>query len=248
MTLGVDDIYGAGRVYPDGSAGKPVLTVSSETLAVPFWSDSPDAWDTVVIAGRSLPGICKMKGKIVRRVDRKNSTGTNGATITYVGDDVAEFEVTVRMWNDTHLASYAALIAFLRDRQSPDDANGLGATIASGASSKLVVKLNEKRGYSKFPMAPVAVEHPTLTLYRVRAAHILEYSFPEPVGEAAAGIYEANIKCIEHIALNKGQVTTPRGAIDLVKRFGDGALPKAIAKPSVNNAANPKAAADVVAK
>lgn len=245
MSFGIADLTKQGRVYPDNGRGQPVLTVSTESLDVPFWSDSPDAWDTVIIAGRALPGVCRMKGKVVRRVDRKNSTGTNGATVTYVGDDVAEFEITVRMWNDVHLSTYAELLAFLRDKQSPDDANGLGSTIATGSSSKLVVKVNEKRGYSKFPMAPVAIEHPTLTLFKVRAAHVLEYSFPESVGDASQGIYEANIKCIEHIALNKGQVTTPRGAIDLVKRYGDGAIGKALAKPSLNNSANTTAATDV---
>ncbi len=245
MSFGVDDIGGTGRIYPDNGKNQPTVSLGSEGLAVPFWGDSPETWDTVVIAGRALPGLCKMTGKVTRRVDKKNATGTNGATITYTGDDVAEFEISVRMWTEAHLSTFAALLSFLKDRQSPDDANGLGVTVATGASSKLVVKANEKRGYSKFPMAPVQVEHPTLTLYRIRAAHVLEYSFPNSVGDAASGLYEVSIKCIEHIALNKGQVTTPRGAIDLAKRYGDGAIGKQLAKPSTNNSGNPTAATDV---
>lgn len=244
-TFGTDDLTGAGRIYPDGKS-QPVLTLGSESLAVPFWADSPDSWDTVVIAGRALPGICVMSGKVVRRVDRKNSTGTNGETVTYVGDDVAEFEITVRMWTEAHLTTFAKLLSFLRDLKSPDDANGLGQLV-TGATSKVTVKLNEKRGYSKFPMAPVQIEHPTLTLYRIRAAHVLEYGFPKPAGDASSGIYEVNIKCIEHITLNKGQTTTPRAAVDTSLTSGGlGAIGnKFAAKPSLNNSGNTTAAADV---
>ena len=240
-SLGIDDLSKQGGVYPDNS--QFTQPTAATNLNVPFWSDSPSTWDSVVIAGFTLPGVCTVNGRVSRRVDKKSAPGTNGQTVTYVGDDVAEFDITVRMWTSDHLTTFINLLTFLKDQKSPDDAAGLA--IASGSSSKLTVKVNSDRGYSKFPMAPVSVTHPTLTMYRVRAAHVLEYGFPRPVGDAAAGIYEVTIKMIEHITLNKGQVSTPKAAIDAtIVSKGPGAIPPKIKSPATVNITNPTAATD----
>ncbi len=209
------------------------LTTSS---AVPFWGDAPDSWESVIVAGWRLPGVCAIDGKVRRRHDKKSTAGTNGSTVTYIGDDQAEFTVTVRLWTAEQLSAYAKLVGYLRSMV-------LSSTEASRLSISKAETLIDNRQksltlYSKFPIAPVDVVHPVLSLHGIKSAHVLEYGFPKPKGDAAQGVYEASIRFLEYVPGAKGGVSTPKQSVDLVKRFGPGALGNK-AKPSATNGATP---------
>jgi hypothetical protein len=211
--------------------------------AVPFWGDSPESWETVVIAGYRLPGVCTLDGKVRRRHDKKNTAGTNGSTVTYVGDDQAEFSVTVTMWTSEHLDTYGNIIDFLRSMTSAELTTRSLTSSEHQASSK---KNTTSRPFSKFPVVPLDLVHPVLSLHRIKSAHVIEYGFPKAKGDASSGIYEAVIRFLEYVPGQKGAVSTPKSAadnlnLDINKRYGDGALPKAAkaAKPSVANGGTP---------
>lgn len=226
MALPFEDFSQAASAESQASSG------SLSSKAVPFWGDAPESWESVVVAGYRLPGVCAIDGKVRRRHDRKQTPGTNGSTVTYIGDDQADFTVTVRMWTPEHLDSYAKLVDYLR-------AMVVGSTEASKLSLSATEKLIDQRqknlrAYSKFPIAPVDISHPTLSLYGIKSAHVLEYGFPKPKGDASVGIYEATIHFLEYVPGAKGGTSTPKQSVDLVKRFGTGALGKKL-KPSLTN-------------
>lgn len=200
------------RTNTEGVARVP----TAPAAGVPFWGDSPESWDTVTIAGRSLPGICTVTGKAGRRVDRRQTPGKHGTTVTYLGDAPAEFTITLKLWTAEHLAEYQALLEFLRSVDGPMRA-------AAGA---LPLK-----NLGKLPRSPVDIIHPTLSLLRIRAAHVIEYDFPRAAGD----VYEASIKCIEHGTSNSG-VGTPKGAVDSsILSRGPGAIGRRLLKPSQTN-------------
>lgn len=229
--------------FEDLSAGVPAekqdrngVAVEMTASAVPFWGDAPEAWEGVVVAGYRLPGVCAIEGKVKRRHDSKKTPGANGSTVTYIGDDQADFTVTLRLWTPEHLATYAKIVGYLRSM-----------VVGTAEASKLSISAAERlidarqknlKPSSKFPIAPVDVFHPVLSLHGIKSAHVLEYGFPKPKGEAAAGVYEATIHFLEYVPGAKGSVATPKQSVDLVKRFGDGALGGRL-KPSRTNGGTP---------
>lgn len=219
-------------------AKKSIQNVST-SQGVPFWGDAPESWETVVVAGYSLPGICSLDGKVTRRHDKKKSPGVNGATLTYISDDQAAFTVTVRMWTPEHLATYEKVIGFIRNMVL---ASSEAKKNTLSQSEKIIDKRQKERNqYSKFPIAPVDIVHPVLTLHRIKAAHVIEYGFPKAKGDPAEGIYEATIHFLEYVPGSKGSVVTPKSALNLETRYGKGALGDQLAKskPSTVNGAKP---------
>lgn len=80
----------------------------------PFWGDSPQTWDTIYFDNQRMPGIVKVKGHVGRRCDKKKSPGLNGTTVTFLGEDPAEFSVSFILWTDEHLRGYRAIVEYLR--------------------------------------------------------------------------------------------------------------------------------------
>jgi hypothetical protein len=217
--------------YQDLSIGG--MSVASGNLApIPFWGDSPESWDTVVIAGMWLPGTCSIKGGVKRKHDRKGVAGNNGSTVTYLGDDEAEFRIMVRMWTDEHLSRFSAIIDALKSAGAVR-----GASSATTASSS---RQAGRQDSSRFPTVGVVVDHPALALYGIRKVHILGYTFPEAVGGEGVGIMEASIQCLEFLQGGpaKGKVGTPIATLDIASRAtAIGAAARA--KPSAANSGVP---------
>lgn len=229
--------------FVDLTATQSAETSFTSSSGVPFWGDAPESWDTVSIAGWSLPGLCRVGGKVKRRVDSKKAAGVNGKRITYVSDDVAEFSVTVRMWTADHLKTYEKLLKFLRSLVL---SSSEGASMKTGAAERLIDQRKKALpDSSKFPLVPVEIRHPALDLLRIKAAHVMEYGLPEPDGDAAEGIYLATIEFEEYVPDSigkRGKVKTPKGAVDSsINSRGPGAIGRKLQqpKPSETNAASP---------
>lgn len=205
----------------------------SASGGVPFWGDAPESWDTVSIAGWKLPGICRVTGRVKRRVDSKKAAGVNGKRVTYVSDDVAQFSVTVRLWTADHLKTYENLLKFLRSLVL---SSSEGAALSTGAAERLIDQRQKALpDSSKFPLVPVEIRHPALDLLRIKAAHVMEYGLPAPDGEAAEGIYLATIEFEEYVPDSigkRGKVKTPRGAVDAsISSRGPGAIGRKLQQP-----------------
>lgn len=111
----------AGAAASDGGASGAIIDLTGRDLAVPtgaggvpFWDDSPDAWDQVVLAGIVLPGICVLTGDIEQKVDIKKPAGSIGGRTTILGFDLAKFTVTVTLWTPAHLADWKLLMRALK--------------------------------------------------------------------------------------------------------------------------------------
>ena len=128
----------------------------------PFWEDDSapswvvfntpglgSQWDTAYLAGKQLPGVVAVKGKTSRKIDIKNSPGSDGATITALGYEPAEIDITLRMWTP---AQYIAWQAMLPDIQP-------------------------KMG--KPPASPLDLAHPGANSYGIKAVIIKNVSIPD---------------------------------------------------------------------
>lgn len=170
------------------SAATPTQT----TGEVPFWGDSPGQWDTVVFNGSiALPGICKVSGRVVRRVDRKKSPGKHGQTVTYLGDEAAEFEIHLQMWTAEHLDSYVNIVRKLKTLKPKTQAQGIDSR-------------------KKISATILTMSHPALAIFKISLAHVLEYSLPEADGDS--GSFKATLKCLQYIPPNiakNGGTNTP---------------------------------------
>lgn len=179
----------------------------------PFWGDSPESWDTVTLASTDLPGVCSVSGRVARRVDKKTSSGRHATTVTYLGDDPAEFTITVKLWTEEHLLRFEALL---------DALSQLGPVVDS-------------KDWGKFPRRPVDVRHPALDLLKIRACHVVEAGMLQPASES--GVFEATFKCVEYVgdAQKKTGVTTPKGADSSILSRGPGAIGRRLVRPSTTN-------------
>lgn len=201
--------------------GRFRLTSSISTVAgeIPFWGDAPLAWDTVVIGRTLLPGIARITGAVKRRVDRKKAVGKHGHTVTYLGDDAAEFSIALMLWTSDHLQKFHDLVTFLKSLK-PEKAAGINAD-------------------QKISARVANVYHPALSIYGITLAHVLEYGMPEPDGDD--GKYRVVLKCLEYIPVRDSGVSTPKtttGDVGTLKKAGI-----LNPKPSANNAPDPNLAA-----
>lgn len=95
---------------------KPVYTASDGSLWCPgfegkTYADSP--WDYLYIATGSTktftPGICRVRSRKERRMDKKKPVGSDGARVTLYGIDAAEFDVEIKIWTPDQLKALATL-------------------------------------------------------------------------------------------------------------------------------------------
>jgi len=128
----------------------------------PFWDDDAapswvvfnapglgSQWDTAWLAGKQLPGVVSVKGKTSRKIDIKNSPGSDGATITALGYEPAEMDITLRMWTPAQFVAWQAML--------PD--------------------IQPKMG--KPPAAPLDLAHPGANSYGIKAVIIKNVSIPD---------------------------------------------------------------------
>jgi hypothetical protein len=83
----------------------------------PFWADSPRIWDTIVIAGHKLPGKATPTGELGAKVDMQAVPGKDGASMSHLGYDPAQVDVTLTFWEEAHLREFEALVPILRPRK-----------------------------------------------------------------------------------------------------------------------------------
>lgn len=206
------------------------ITTASEA---PFWGDEPESWDTAFVAGIKLPGVCRVKGGVKRKFDRKHTSGRNGPSVTYTGDDAAEFSIVVKVWTPEHLQELAAVVSRLKSMRgevTTKTSAGTGGLV--GTATTWTPSATPK---SKFPQMALEVRHPTLSLIGITAAHLIEMSIPEPAGEPSSGIYEWRLGFLEHSRIpDAGQVKTAK-TVAAIEDREIAIKPAATSKPSQTN-------------
>lgn len=167
---------------------------------VPYWAESADAWNTLIIAGRRFPGIVKVGGKAFEvRADKKKKAGTSGEKLTKLGREVAEPEFTIQLWTKEHLDQYVE-----------------------------IVRLFTPRGSGQLP-PPVTVIHPALAIYGVKSVQIMVASFPEMKDSGGLYEVKLKTREFVQARPGKVKTDDATGS-EFVKEFGEHqAVPKAIA-------------------
>lgn len=188
---------------------------------VPFW-DRPGAgevrvspgeaslWNVGTLGGRELPGLLKVDGaEVSRKWDVKTSPGTDGATITDQGYEVAKPTLTLLLWTSDQWDTWQDIAANLLPK--PGKA-------------------------SKKPPRPVPVTHPALDSVGVNNVIILSISAPKPA--SPKGAFEVTIKTVQWLPSKKSPITTPNATLNIPTTAAV-EPPKAPSGPSQSGGAGP---------
>ena len=68
---------------------------------------NPDSYDVAIIAGKPTPGLLQVVGASSPRTwDKRKGMGLSGAWLFYMGDDLAEFSLVIRIWTEEQWAEW----------------------------------------------------------------------------------------------------------------------------------------------
>ena len=85
-----------------------------------------DAWNTVVLGGRPLPGLCEVSGDGVEHaIDVKKVPGKKKITITDLGRDVGKYTIKIVIWTQTQWQDAQGLRDFLQPLSNGGDLQAL---------------------------------------------------------------------------------------------------------------------------
>lgn len=242
-----------------GDASSNIVTTTAPAGGVPFWGDYPKMWDTVRIDGRTVPGLCKVKGKAARRHEKKNVSGKHGSSFTFTGDEPTAVTVHVTLWTAEQLFEYSQLISFLKTlkpvtetvittpSKNSNTPQAGGFSTASGGTGGASYQGDLKQAVTATPTStkkvvkvfPVNMTHPTMAIFGISQVLVVAFTFPEEKGNAGSGVYEATIECIEYLdepMRNNGGVTAPQTAAPSISSLGSGAIGKGPTSPAKSNA------------
>jgi hypothetical protein len=105
-----------------------VVVAASQLVSIPFWdaiSDgyegplySPNPWETVVIDGYKLPGICKVTATSKQRIEIKKTKGKDGAKTILLGIDPSSVDIEIMIWTSVQLAELVKVLRAIWRRPS----------------------------------------------------------------------------------------------------------------------------------
>lgn len=77
--------------------------------------DDPQAWDSVIIAGRQSPGLAQI-GDVAREYewDVKVGKGAFGSTTTFTGRVPAKFSIAFTLWTQAHFSAWEDFVERLK--------------------------------------------------------------------------------------------------------------------------------------
>lgn len=201
---------------------------SSSNIAkqgVAYWGDYPDAYDTVVLAGFALPGLCSVKGKgYEMRKSHRSVPGKHGASIVYIANEPAEFVISIMLTTEEHLRAYEKLVPAFKPTAKPKSSSGPSQTdaftyaftgqavsrtgkVGNTTTTQVVLGDDSQPGY-------LSVSHPMLALYRISHCRVLLATIPVQVEDK--GMWQVELHCIEEVLQRKAKTgVTAAASADL---------------------------------
>lgn len=151
--------------------------------------DNFSPWDIVKFGGVVAPGVALVQCRKGKRFDVKIEKGANVPTVTFVGFDLAEVIVTLRIWKQTQL----------------NDLWLLAPTLVPPASAP------NNEDPKNWP-PPIDISHPSLQMLGINSVHIQHVGVLEPSG--VKGVWQMRITCMEFQKPEptKNVTTTPKGS------------------------------------
>lgn len=193
--------------------------IAAQPSTVAFWDIAPKSgvtlpgevqdnlfapWEVCALGGIALPGIAKVRASKSSRHDVKRQKGQGEATITYVGEDPAEVQISLILWRQSHLNTLQSLMPTLMKR--------VAAPLTATQQQQLAQGNGEE---NLIPQAALAIDiyHPSLVLMGVKSVLIRRVSNLETTGQP--GVFKMEIHCIEFRRPKKVDVTsTAQGSAD----------------------------------
>lgn len=120
-------------------------------MGIPYWAgEFAYQWDQLWLGGQLFPGIAQLSGPgIKRKLDEKNPKGASGASLTDEGDELAHFDVKLKLWTEAHKDEFERLLPDIHPRR--------------------------KGG----PKSPIEIYHPVAALLGIKNIYIEQIPFPE---------------------------------------------------------------------
>lgn len=228
---------------------------TSSSAGVPFWGTSPEAYDTVVLAGMRFPGICRISGTgFKQRVDTQKAAGVHGSSGKQHGRETCGIDIHITIFTEEHLRSLEKIInavkprsgdgkpkpaarpKLLTDSLTKDNQQGFGGlTFADSADTRSGTTLGQvgesirsrkpKPSTAKVTSPVFEVYHPMLALYRIHRVQVVEASIPEY--KEKQDMFEVRLKCLE-FGRKDASVAAPTGAEWDIEKLGPGSVGRKI--------------------
>jgi hypothetical protein len=136
----------------------PAQTMLVAQSKIPVWTSAGTEplleltpWDTVYLADRRLPGLCRIAGKgVEHEIDIKKNPGEDGARFTDLGRTIARVTITVVLTWQTDWDLFETFVPALQ---------------ALGKTGKLL---------------PLSVRNPQLNILGIKSLYVTCVSIPEP--------------------------------------------------------------------
>lgn len=154
---------------------------------IPSWRTSPEAWNTVTLAGIELPGVCKVDVERERSIDVKKPSGADGATTTDKGAKPAEVKITWVLWNDV-------------DEEFTEE--------QWASAQEILAVLEPRPGAVKTPV-PLDIAHPMAALRSVSSVVIKKIDTPDVDDD---GLLTIKLECVEWRPPKPKGTSTPKKA------------------------------------
>lgn len=170
--------------------------------AAPFWEDTPDPWDVLVLGGLTVPGITTVTGRASRKMDTRSGPGSDGARVRDKGYEPAQVEARNRIWRADQLAALTTLLATINPRivrapqrstsaarreltarerelaQNPEAGNVFAFRERLRQLTAEVARL-EAQPLPRPTRTPYDVVHPQLSLLGIRSVYVVGVTIPE---------------------------------------------------------------------
>lgn len=146
---------------PEGDEITVGRSGAADPERVPFWSTSPEAWDTVIIEKQALPGLCRIDGEgFEQRVNKTKVRGRHGSSHRYVGKGNVDFTVDVLMWTQKHLETFARIVTLITHAPKPTKTRKVITKVATGVTDPFYlekfavgIQANQSRANAVAPFA-----------------------------------------------------------------------------------------------
>ncbi len=143
-------------------------------MTIPFPNES-DAWNTVMLDGFEVPGICHVEVDLEMEIDVQKAKGNNGAKTTRQGENPASVNINVTMLTSDDLQAWRLLQSAIRGRPKKGEAG-----------------------------SAVSIEHPKTALYGISAVHVRKI-VDRSGANGTGGRYEVQLQCVEFFPGNAGK-------------------------------------------
>jgi hypothetical protein len=161
-----------------GADGKPIFVGQGPLYA--------GGWDTAMLAGEKLPGICDVKCERTLQIDQQKGPKSDGAALVMNGVLPATVDITVTIWTEEQWTKFIAIVPLFWRKPNKDSPD-----VQARADNQQLSLTDAQNS-----MAASAIFWPGLIYLDISQVIVTSISAPEPGPvEQSKNI---RIKCLEY--------------------------------------------------